>query len=224
MPLRARMRVVFTANVTLKFLGVLLCAAAGCAQNNAEIGASIGYGAYRDVRVNAPGGTATVGIRNRFAAGAVVCEDLFERISGEIRYLYQDGDPFLSNGARRGNIQGQSHSFFYDVLFHLHDRDRRMRPYFAAGIGAKYYRTTGPEPDPQPLPDIAQLVHVNQWRFQADFGFGVKYRLSPHVILRGDFRWQVTQFPTALWVPATGGTDRGLFQMFVPMFGVSYGF
>ncbi len=221
--MRAAAALVFTSNVRLKLLGALLFATAVYAQDW-ELGGSIGYGIYRDVRVNAPGATATVGIRNRFTAGAVVCEDAFEHVSGEIRYLYHDGDPFISNGTVRGNIQGQSHTFSYDVLLHVRDRDQRLRPYFAIGLGAKYYRTTGPEPEPQPLPQIAQLVHVNQWRFLVDWGVGVKYRWRRHIILRGDFRHEITPFPKALYVPVNGGTDRGLFQMFVPMVGISYGF
>lgn len=182
----------------------------------------IGYGTYRDVRVNGAGAEATAGIRNRFAAGAVFCEDLYERFSGEIRYVYHDGDPFLAAGGKTGNIQGQSHALSYDVLFHARDRDEKLRPYAVLGIGAKYYRTTGPEPSPQPAPAIAELVRVNQWQVLMDWGFGVKYRLHRHLIVRGDFRDYITPFPKKLFVPAGNGTDRGLFQMFSPMFGVSY--
>ncbi len=201
----------------------MLCAVMGFAQQY-EIGATIGYGIYRDVSVNSAAGTATAGIRNRFTAGAVVCENLYDHVSGEIRYLYQDGDPFLAAGNQRGNIQGQSHAFTYDLLFHLRDRDERLRPYVALGMGAKYYRTTGPEPRPQPAPEIAVLSEVNQWRLLVDWGVGVKYRVQRHVILRADFRQGITPFPKRLFVPADGATDRGLFQMFTPMVGISYAF
>lgn len=207
----------------LGFLISILCVTGGFAQQY-DVGGLIGYGVYRDVRINSAGGTATAGIRNRFAAGAVVGEDLYSHISGEVRYLYHDGDPFLSNGSVRGNIQGQSHTFDYDVLFHPYDRGRRFRPFVAAGAGVKYYRTTGPEPVPQPLPQIAALVNANQWRLVADFGFGVKYRLRNHVMLRGDFRDYITPFPKKLFAPAGSGTDRGLFQQFTPTFGVGYWF
>jgi len=62
--------------------------------------------------------------------------------------------PFLSTGAVRGNIQGQSHAFHYDVLFQARGREARIRPYVAVGVGAKYYVTTGPAPVPQPMPKI----------------------------------------------------------------------
>ena len=88
-------------------------------------GRDIGYGAYRNGSIFSPGGDATAGIRNRFAVGAVLCEDHFEHFSGEIRYEYQDGHPFLSSGAISKDIQGQSHTFTYDVLFHLKPRASR---------------------------------------------------------------------------------------------------
>jgi hypothetical protein len=200
-----------------------LCAGL-CFGQQFEIGAIGGYGIYRDVRVNGAGAEATAGIRNRFAVGALVCEDLYEHFSGEVRYLYQDGDPFLALGGRSGNIQGQSHTFSYDVLFHVRDRDQKLRPYFAVGAGAKYYRATGAEPNPQPAHQVADLVRQNQWRFLADFGAGVKYRVHRHVVLRLDFRDYITPFPKKLYVPTGSGTDRGLFQMFTPTAGIGFAF
>jgi opacity protein-like surface antigen len=176
------------------------------------------------VSINSAAGTATAGIRNRFVAGAVIGEDLYQHIGGEIRYVYQDGDPFISMGGVRGNIQGQSHSFSYDVLFHLRDPDYKFRPYIAAGIGAKYYRVTGPAPVPQPLPQVASLATENDWKIQYDFGFGVKYRLSHHVYLRADFRDYITPFPKDIFVAVPGATDRGIFNQFTPTVGITYAF
>ena len=207
----------------LTFLAGLLCAGV-CIAQPYELSGVIGYGAYRDVSIVSPGGTATAGIRNRFVVGGVACEDLYEHYSGEIRYTYQDGDPFISAGGVRGNIQGQSHSIVYDVLFQLHDRKQKLRPFLAAGVGAKYYRTSGPEPVPQPLPKIADIVNTNQWRVLVSVGFGVKYRLNDHMVVRGDFRDYITPFPVHLFVPAGNGTDHGLFQQFTPTFGLGYTF
>ena len=207
----------------LGFLISILCVSGGFAQQF-DVGGLIGYGVYRDVRINSAGGTATAGISNRFAAGAVVGEDLYSHISGEVRYVFQDGDPFLSTGGVRANIQGQSHTVHYDALFHIYDRDRRFRPFVALGAGGKYYRTSGPEPVPQPYPQIASLVKTNQWQYLVDVGFGVKYRLRNHVMLRGDFRDYITPFPKKLFAPKGSLTDRGLCQQFTPTFGVGYWF
>jgi len=216
-------RVVSTANVRPKLFAGLLCACA-CFAQPWELGGTIGYGVYRDVRIDSPGGEATAGVRNRFTAGAVIGENLFEHFSGEIGYLYHDGDPFISASGKRGNIQGQSHTFHYDLLFHPRNREQKVRPYLAAGVGGKYYRTTGPAPNPPPLPQIASLVQLNQWTWLVDFGAGIKYRVAKNVVLRGDFRDFITPFPTKLFVPVAGGTDRGIFHQFTPTVGLSFGF
>lgn len=189
-----------------------------------EIGATIGYGIYRNGTVEAPAGKATAGFGNRFAAGAVIGEDLYEHLSGELRYLYQDGDPFVSAGGKKDNVQGQSHAVHYDLLFHLRDRDSRLRPFAAIGGGIKYYTTTGPAPAQQPLPDIVTLTTESHLRWLVTAGLGVKYRYGQHLLLRAEFRDYITPFPKKLFVPAPGGTDRGIFHQFTPMLGVSYWF
>jgi hypothetical protein len=215
--------IISTASVGWRWLAAGLWASA-CLAQQLEVGGVLGYGIYRDVSVGAPGATAATGIRNGLVAGALIGEDLYQHISGEVRYTYQDGDPFLSAGGVRGNIQGQSHSLTYDALFHFSAQEARFRPFVAIGAGAKYYRATGSEPFPQPLPEIASLDHANQWRFLADAGFGVKCRLVRHVLLRGEFRDYITPFPPRIVVPRIHGTGHGLFQQFTPMLGLSYMF
>lgn len=189
-----------------------------------EVSGVFGYGSYRDVRVNGPGETATAGIRNRFAAGATLTEDLYDHLSGEIRYLYQDGDPFISLNGKTANIQGQSHTFTYEFLAHIRPPEQRLRPFFAFGAGGKYYRTTGPEPNPQPAPNEAALVKTDQWRLVVSVGAGVTYRFRNHVIVRADFRDYITPFPGQIFLATPGATDRGLFQMFTTTVGVGYWF
>jgi opacity protein-like surface antigen len=189
-----------------------------------EIGGNIGYGAYRNGTIFAPGGTATAGIRNRFTAGVVICDDLYERVSGELRYQYQDGHPFLSSGGMAKDIQGQSHTFTYELLFHIKPRDARMRPFVAVGAGIKNYNIVGPPPDPQPFPAIGTLNNSDEWKLTAALGGGVKYRLYEHLLVRVDFRDYITQFPKRQLAPAPTGTARGLFQQFTTMLGVSYVF
>ena len=89
---------------------------------------------------------------------------------------------------------------------------------------AKYYRTTGPEPSDQSLSQFATLMRQNQWKFVTSLGFGVKYRLLDHMLLRADFHDYISPFPRAVFAPAQGATDRGLFQQFTPTIGVSYWF
>ena len=96
--------------------------------------------------------------------------------------------------------------------------------FIAAGVGAKLYRTTGPAPNPQPAPTAALLVPADEWRLLVSVGGGVSYTFDNHLLLRFDLRDYITPFPRKLFVPANGATDRGLFQMFTPMFSVGYWF
>jgi hypothetical protein len=218
--LALRLRILFP----VKFLIPLLLCGAPCLAQRYELGATIGYGIYRNGSIYAPDGKAQAGIRNRFATGAVFSEDLYEHVSGELRYLFHDGHPFLSSGSIKSDIQGQSHTFTYELLFHPKGRERRMRPFFAAGAGAKGYVIAGPAPFPQALPGIARLTTQDEWKPVVSLGGGVKFRLYKNLVIRGDFRDYLTTFPRQQILPAPNGTARGIFQQFTPLFGVSYAF
>lgn len=220
---------VFTRSVIARLAAVLFLTVAAAAQGYAqdtyshwELGGDIGYGVYRNGTISANGATAAAGIRNGFAAGAVLGEDLYEHFSGELRYEYQDGHPFLSSGGVAREIQGQSHTITYEFLVHLKRRESRFRPFAAGGVGGKDYAISGSAPNPQPLPTIATLNNVDVWRFVVSAGGGVKVRLASHVLARFDFRDYITQFPKRQLAPAANGTARGIFQQFTPMFGLSY--
>lgn len=203
----------------------LLCAGACFAQNsgeNWEFGGTIGYGIYHNGTIYAPGTEAQAGIRNRFAAGVVFGEDLYEYVSGEVRYLYQDGHPFISYNGVRTDIQGQSHAITYDLLFHFAPRGRRLRPFVSGGLGAKGYVIAGPAPYPQPIPNIVTLNATDQWKFVVTPGGGVKYRLQQHMLIRADFLDYINTFPKNQIMPAPHNTARGIFEQFTPLFGLSY--
>ena len=201
-------------------LAGLLCATA-CFGQEWEIGAAVGYGWYHDGSIYGPGETIQAGIRNRFAAGAVLGEDLYEHISGEVRWIYHDGHPFLQGPGFKTDIQGNSNTLTYDALFYTAPKRRRLRPFVAAGLGAKDYVIAGPAPVPQPVPTIALLTTEDQWKFVADVGGGVKYRLMDHMLVRVDFRDYLTSFPRDQLRPTLGNTARGVFQQFTVLFGVS---
>jgi hypothetical protein len=201
-----------------------MVAVSSCAAKDWEVGATFGHGIYRNGTVFSPGGTATAGIRNRFVAGAVIGEDLYEYVSGELRYLYQDGDPFLSAGGVQTNIQGQSHAVHYDVLIHVRPRESWVRPYLAAGFGAKWFLVTGPVPPNQPLEEVAVLSGEDQVRPLITLGGGVKFDLRAGIRVRVDFRDYLTPFPKRLIRPAPGATARGILQQFTPSVGLSYTF
>jgi hypothetical protein len=202
--------------------GLLL--AGTCGAQNWELGGGAGYGAYHNGRIISAGGTADAGIRNRFVVTGYVLEDLFEHFSAEVRYVYHDGDSFLSSGSVSGTVQAQSHTITYDAMFHLQPRGQRVRVYFAGGVGGKFYNTTGPVPVPQPLPRIAALTNRSQWKPAFDFGGGVRIRVTEHFSVSSDLRDYLTSFPNLLFAPVANATERGIFHQVTPMFGIGANF
>jgi opacity protein-like surface antigen len=207
----------------MKHAVVILFAGAAFAQQY-EIGANIGYGFYRDGSIYSAYGTAQAGIRNRFAAGIVLGDEFSKYVSAEFHYLYHDGHPFLQAPGVNSDIQGNSDSLTCDLLFHFRTREHRWRPFLAGGSGAKEYVIAGPEPFPQPIPQIASLTTNDIWKVVFSVGGGLKFRPMPHMLLRAEFRDYLTTFPRQEIVPAPHNTARGVFEQFTPLFGVSYTF
>lgn len=195
-----------------------------CSAQDAEVGIAIGYGVYRNGSILAPGGTAKAGFKNRFAVSAVITEDEYDHLSGEFRYTYQDGDPFIAARGADTRLQGQSHAFAYDVNVHFRPLDRRIRPYVTAGVGAKLYIIRGPANLDQPLADIATLTTSNDLKLLVVGGGGVKMRVQRHMMVRVDFLDYITPFPKTQIHPVPLATPRGILHQFTPMVGISYVF
>lgn len=200
-----------------------LCPGA-CFAQDAEVGIAIGYGAYRNGSILAPDGTAKAGFKNRFAVSAVITEDEYDHLSGEFRYTYQDGDPFIAARGTDTRLQGQSHAFAYDVNVHFRPLDRKIRPYVTAGVGAKLFIIRGPANPDQPLADIASLTTSNDLKLLVVGGGGVKMRVQRHMTVRVDFLDYITPFPKTQIHPVPLATPRGIFHQFTPMVGISYVF
>lgn len=207
----------------IKSLIMIVFAGAAFAQQY-EIGATAGYGVYRDGTIYSSSGTAEAGIRNRFAAGVLLADEFSNYISAEFDYLYHDGHPFLKAPGVSTDIQGNSDALTVGLLFHFKPREHRWRPFLAGGTGAKEYVIAGPAPFPQPIPQIASLTTNDVWKVVFSAGGGVKVRLIPHMVLRAEFRDYITTFPRQEIVPALHNTARGIFEQFTPLFGVSYTF
>ena len=189
-----------------------------------EIGGAIGYGFYQNGTIFSANGTAEAGIRNRFGAGIEVGYEFSNYVSADFSYLYHDGHPFLEAPGVKTDIQGQSHALTMGLLFHFRPAESRLRPFVSGGAGAKGYIIAGPEPFPQPIPDIASLTTNDVWKVVFIVGGGLKFRLMPHMLLRGEFLDYLTTFPRQQIGPAPHNTARGVFQQFTPLFGVSYTF
>jgi opacity protein-like surface antigen len=207
----------------MKYFAALLLAGAAFGQPY-EIGATLGYGFYRDGTIYSAAGTAEAGIRNRFAAGIMLGDEFSDYVSAEFDYLYHDGHPFLQAPGVKADIQANSDALTYQLLFHFRKREHRWRPFLAGGSGAKEYVIAGPAPFPQPIPQIASLTTNDVWKVVFSAGGGVQFRLIPHMLLRAEFRDYLTTFPRQEIVPAPHNTARGVFEQFTPLFRASYTF
>jgi len=206
--------------VKLKLTAGFLIAST-CLAQNWELGGGVGYGWYQNASIISPAGVATAGIGNRVVATGVVTENLYQHFSGEIRYVYHGGPTLLTSGGAGTGVSAQSHSLTYDVLAHLNPREAWIRPYVAAGIGAKFYDTVGRIPLLQPIPRIGVVTSNSQWVALFDFGGGVKFRVADHVILRADLRDYITSLPDRLFIPAVEGRRSGVLHQITPMIGLS---
>ncbi|MCX6623333.1 MAG: hypothetical protein NTY38_20155 [Acidobacteria bacterium] len=172
--------------------------ACACLGGDWELGGAAGYAFHRNGSVNGSAGTATAGFQKRYTFSAVVTEEMFEHFGGEMRYSYHDGSAFLKSGATSTERDSRSHAIHYDALFHARPTDSRFRPFTI--------RTNT---------DVVPMLVV---------GPGIKYRVTDHMILRFDFQDQISTFPKGIFVPAPGGSTKGIFHQFMPMVGISAAF
>ena len=203
----------------------LTCATAGLAQQRDwEVGGAFGFGFARNATISNPSGSSTAGIDNRFAAGAVIGQDLYQHFSGELRYTFRDNDLVLKNGGQKVNMDGDSHLIHYDLLFHALGRESRFRPYAAAGGGIRLFRGTGKEYANQPFSDFAVITKANEIKPLISAGGGVKFSLTSNAVVRFDFREYISPFPEKLFVTPNGSKIRGWLYDAVPMVGLSFVF
>ena len=181
-----------------------------------ELGAGAGFGFYRNGRVFAPAGIAAAGVRNRFTLTAWLAERRSERLAGELRYTYQDGDPFLESRLVRTNVQGQSHALHFALRLPLRAPEARFNPYLTAGLGAKRYEVTGPETLNPPLLEIARLRAAGEWKALVVAGVGADWVLHRFVSLRAEFLDYVTPFPKQVIEPAPYASARGFLHQMTP--------
>ena len=215
----------------MRYLVVLVFVAAAFGQmpesvpDRYEIGATAGYAWYGDGSITSPStAPVTAGIRNRVAAGFDIGEESWNYVSGQISYLFQNGDPFLQGAGTQARIQGESHALTMELLFHFAKRNRPFRPFVAAGAGAKDYVISGAVPSPPPIPQVASLTAADQWKAAFVAGGGATVRLIPHMLLRLEFRDYMTAFPKQQIVPAAHSTAHGIFHQYTPLLGLSYTF
>jgi len=210
--------------VACSAMALALSCACMAQESGWEVGGAVGFGIMRNATIDNPSGSVTAGLDNRFTAGAVVSEELYQHFSGELRYVFRDDDLILKNGGQKVNMDGDSHLVHYDILFHPTTRASRIRPFVAGGAGIRYFRATGHEYVNQPFSDFALLTTTNEIKPLISVGAGVKAKLTERTVIRVDFREYISPFPEQLFATAPGAKIHGWLYDSVPSAGVSFVF
>jgi hypothetical protein len=189
-----------------------------------ELGVAGGYGFYKNVTVTNATGEASTGFKSGAAFGVIAGNEMSRWLAGEARYTYRQNDLKVSAGSAKAEFNGESHVLHYDFLFHGAPSTARVRPFLAAGAGAKVYRGTGRETVTQPLINFVALTRTSQLVPMVSFGGGVKIQLSHSLILRLDARDFMSPFPDQVIAPVPRAHVNGWLHDIVPMAGLSFTF
>jgi hypothetical protein len=203
-----------------QLLAASLTVAAATAQQR-ELGLFGGGGLVNSLGIR---DSASAGFAGGPAAGAFVGHDLYDRWSGEIRYVYAARDLQISSGAQSAAMRGDAHALHYDMLFHTHPRGRRVRPFVAFGGGVKIFRGVGTEEAYRPLMDYAFLTRTRELKPMLSLGAGIKFRIASRLVLRIEARDQLTAFPGKVITPAKDSKISGLLHDVVPAAGLGWVF
>jgi hypothetical protein len=205
-------------------LTALVVIAPSCFAQKWEVGGVTGGGFTSGVTVSNGIGTASAGFGNGLAFGAVLGQNLYPRISGELRYTYHFDDLQLSSAGQSASFKGVTHSMHYDVIVHARARRSRVQPFGAVGGGVRVFRGVGTESAYQPLSSFALLTKTQQWSPMLTFGGGIKCAVAPRILLRIEVRDYFSRFPTSVIAPAPGARLSGWLHDFVPLAGVTFVF
>lgn len=219
------MRTSLAQKITLTFLMLspasLIWAQGQSTGPRFEFGGGV-VGSFYDKKLfTSSAGNADAGFDTGIGASAWLGHHMYPKVSGEVRYDFLRNDMKLEGSGAKATFGGESHAIHYDVHFHFADRQSRVRPFVLAGGGIKMFRGTGQERAFQPLSQIAVLTHTTELQGLLTFGVGVKMQLSDRVLIRLEFRDNMTRFPKKVIAPNRGAGGDGWVQNFAPTAGLS---
>ena len=204
-------------------LSALLLAGAGlCAAQQWEFGVGGGGGFLNTVPVSSASGSARSGFQSGPSASAFFGQDLYPHLSGEVHYAFMPSSLSLTSSGTSASFSGDAHAIDYELVVHTSRRAKRVQYFAALGGGMKIFRGTGQEQAYQPLSQFGYFTKTQAVKPMAVAGGGIRFLLSPHVILRTEFRDYLTPFPTAIIAPAPGAKFGSLLHDLVPMVEISY--
>lgn len=186
-----------------------------------ELGGGVVGSFYDKKTLSGTGGNVDAGFEPGYGASLWLGHYMYTKVSGEIRYDYLRNDMKLEGAGNKTTFGAESHALHYDIHIHLSNTQARIRPYIIGGGGVKVFRGTGEERAFQPLSQFAVLTKTSEMTALVTVGVGIKMNLADRVLLRLEFRDNLTPFPKKLITPnrATGGS--GWINNFAPSAGVS---
>jgi hypothetical protein len=202
---------------------LLILLAAPCLAQEWQAGGGGGYSLYRNLTASNATGTVQSGFNGGFAVSAIALHEMHRWVGGELRYEYLQNEMKVSGGGQQVTFSGQSHAIHYDLILNATPKESKIRPFVAVGGGGKYYRGTGKESAYQPLDDFVVLTATSEFMPLVSAGGGVKFRISPRVNLRLEFRDFMTPVPTKVITPVPGTKLEGWYHNFVPMLALTFG-
>lgn len=186
-----------------------------------EAGALGGFGITPNTTVTSPAGTASTGFKNGGTFGVFGGANDYSYIGGEASYLYRMSDLKLTSGGTEVDLAGHTQFLDFRFLVHFAAREKRFRPFVAAGGGVAIYSGTGEPNAAQPLNNFVALTNTRETKPMASGAAGIKYRLTEHLGLRFEFRDYTTPFPNRLIGPAPGVSLGGWVQNLAAVGGIA---
>jgi hypothetical protein len=197
-------------------------AAAACFAQQWEVGGTGGGAFVPGTSISSSYAPATTGFQSGAAFGGYFGQNLYPHLSGEVHYEFQQSNLRLSSGGTEATFSGQAHAVHYDLVYHTNKKGSRVQYFVSAGGGLRIFRGTGAEEAYQPLSQYAYFTKTQVLKPMGTFAAGMKYKLTPRLILRTEFRDYITPFPDKLIAPAPGAHFGGILHDFVPMVGIAY--
>ncbi len=204
-------------------VAALVCAPL-CFSQEWEMGGAAGYGVYVNRTVTRDNLSGKAGFRHGMAASFVAGQNMFRRLSGEIRYTFRDSDLKLSSGGTNVRFAGDAHAVHYDLLLSPQPKGSASRVFVAFGGGVKVFRGTDKEQPLQPLGNLAALTRTREVKPLLSLGAGISKALGRRARLRLEFRDYITPFPKEVVAPNPSAKLSGWLHDIVPMAGLSVTF
>jgi hypothetical protein len=200
---------------SLTCAAVMFAAAAGLAsaqESQWEVGGIGGVGFSPDMTVKNGSTSASASVRPGLTVGAYAGQNMYRYWSGEVNYLYREGDLKLSGNGQSARFAAHTHLITGDFLAHFRPRGAHIRPFVSFGGGIEVMEGTGQEAFNQPLGNLAALTATREVLPVGEVGAGVKVQLANHLMLRVQARDYISQAPHEVIAPAPGARLSGIRQ------------